>query len=88
MNSLLAFSTENRNNKFDFWKDVTGTFGTVVYRALKEKNINPEKDVYIDGKQRIVWYKGRKRTIKGTFNAVNIVNFCLEVDKRESEKIK
>jgi hypothetical protein len=86
MNSLLHFSTANKDNTFDFWSGIQGTFGTVVYSALKKQGIKPEVDVYIDGNEKIVWYKGRKRTIKGTFNAVNIVNFCLEVDGKQKIK--
>lgn len=66
LNGLLSLSTSNRDNKFKFWTDCDGTFGTLVYLALKDEGIDPES-IDID-------CKNRKLTIKKTGKVKNIKN--------------
>jgi hypothetical protein len=66
INGLLSLSTSLRDNKFKFWTDCNGTFGSIMLDALNERNFDPES-IDID-------CKNRKLTIKSTGKVKNIQN--------------
>jgi len=66
LNGLLHLSTSLRDNKFNhIWTDCNGTFGTLLYDALKEKNFDPQS-IDVDCTNRILTIKstGKKKKIK------------------------
>lgn len=63
VNNILSLSTALKDNQFPFWTDCNGTFGSLVYSALKKKNFDP-KSIDIDCRNRKLTYKGKTRTIK------------------------
>jgi len=66
INGILALSTSLRDKKFPFWTDCNGTFGSLLYSAMKEKGLTP-KAYDID-------CRGRKLTILATGKTKNIKN--------------
>lgn len=66
INGILYLSTSLRDNEFSFWTDCNGTFGSLMYAALKERNIDPQS-IDIDCRH-------RKLTIKATGKIKNIKN--------------
>lgn len=82
MNRLLYLSQACRDNKFPFWKNCNGTFGSHLYRAMKEKGINPES-VFVDMDNETVNYKGKTRKIRK-----RTVNGIMEILERIDQFIK
>ncbi len=82
INGILYLSTSLRDNEFKFWTDCNGTFGSLMFNALKEKNIEPES-IDID-------CRNRKLTIKSTGKVKNIktssVNGILKMLLPKSKK--
>ena len=66
INGILSLSTSNSQNKFKFWTDCNGTFGTILCHALIKANFDPQS---ID-----VDCANRKLTIKATGKVKNIKN--------------
>lgn len=83
MNSLLHFSTANRDARFPFWTGVEGTFGVIVYNALVSEGFQPESVGLDFGRDvRVVRYRGRKKTFRGGINANKIVHFVKSVESK------
>lgn len=60
---MLAMSTQLKSNTFAFWTDCNGTFGSLVYSALKEKGFEPTS-IDIDCANRKLTVNGKTKNIK------------------------
>lgn len=76
--SIMELSQVCRDNRFPFWNNCDGTFGSILFNAMREKGINP-RSVYVNMDTQTVQYKGKIRKFRKR-NVVTIIAVLERID--------
>lgn len=76
LSQIFEMSHELRNNRFPFWQNISGTFGSIVYAGIQELGIVPESvelEVFRYHDGIVIRYNGRKRTFRNRSVNANLI---------------